>query len=107
MLSVFGYVVVVSVEALRASANFASIQGLGPIGQCVARFAKLKGASRVIGIDRVPERLKMAQEGGIETLDFSQHKDVVKRFQEIAPGGLDVALDCGTCLSYRPRANRL
>lgn len=38
----------------------------------------------------------MVQEGGIETLDFSQYKDVVKRFQEIAPGGLDVALDCGT-----------
>ena len=55
----------------------------------------LKGASRVIGIDRVPERLKKAEEFGVEPLNFSQHTDVVRRLQEIAPGGLDVALDCG------------
>ena len=70
---------------------------MGPIGQCVAKFAKLKGASRVIGIDRVPERLAFAaRETGVEPLDFSQHKDVVARLQEICPGGLNVALDCGT-----------
>ncbi|KAI8981287.1 GroES-like protein [Trametes punicea] len=72
------------------------VWGLGPIGLCVTQFAKLKGASRIIGIDRVPERLKKAQELGVETIDFSQHTDVVKRLQEIAPGGLDVAMDCGT-----------
>ncbi|KAI1793930.1 GroES-like protein [Ganoderma leucocontextum] len=43
-----------------------------------------------------PERLEKAEELGFETIDFSKHSDVVKRFQEIAPGGLDVALDCGT-----------
>ena len=69
---------------------------MGPIGQCVAKFAKLKGAKRVIGIDCVQERLAFAQEkSGIEVLDFSQHKDVVKRLQELVPGGLDVAIDCG------------
>ncbi|EMD42179.1 hypothetical protein CERSUDRAFT_110723 [Gelatoporia subvermispora B] len=72
------------------------VWGLGPIGQCAARWAKLKGASRVIGIDRIPERLAFARDAGIETIDFSQHTDVVKRIQEICPGGLDVALDCGT-----------
>jgi threonine dehydrogenase-like Zn-dependent dehydrogenase len=73
------------------------VWGLGPIGQCVAQFAKLKGAKRVIGIDRVPERLQFAQaKSGVEPLDFSVHTDVVKRLQEICPGGLDVALDCGT-----------
>lgn len=73
------------------------IWGLGPIGQCVAKFAKLKGAKRIIGIDRVSERLAFAEkESGVEPLDFSKHTDVVKRLQEICPGGLDVALDCGT-----------
>ena len=72
-----------------------SCQGLGPIGLCAAKFAQLKGAGRIIGIDQVPERLKKAQEIGLETLDFSKHTDVVKRLQEIAPGGLNVALDCG------------
>ncbi|KAJ7074035.1 GroES-like protein [Mycena amicta] len=73
------------------------VWGLGPIGQCVARFALMKGASRVIGIDRVPSRLTFAREkSGIETLDFSQHTDITKRIHEIVPGGLDVAIDCGT-----------
>ncbi|KAI0338809.1 GroES-like protein [Trametopsis cervina] len=73
------------------------VWGLGPIGQCVAKFAKLKGAKRIIGIDTVPERLAFAAEHtGVESLDFNKHKDVVARLQEICPGGLDVALDCGT-----------
>ncbi|EGN95863.1 hypothetical protein SERLA73DRAFT_187096 [Serpula lacrymans var. lacrymans S7.3] len=73
------------------------IWGLGPIGQCAARWAKLKGASRIIGIDRVPERLTFAKEkSGIEVLDFSKHKDVIKEIHRLVPGGLDVALDCGT-----------
>ncbi|KAJ7735554.1 GroES-like protein [Mycena maculata] len=73
------------------------IWGLGPIGQCAARFALMKGATRVIGIDSVPSRLLFATErSGIETIDFSEHTDVVKRLQELVPGGLDVAIDCGT-----------
>ncbi|EIW86637.1 GroES-like protein [Coniophora puteana RWD-64-598 SS2] len=72
------------------------IWGLGPIGQCAARWAKLKGAKRVIGIDQVPERLALAEAHGIEVVDFSKEKDVPKKIHEMVPGGLDVALDCGT-----------
>lgn len=73
------------------------VWGLGPIGQLVAKFAFLKGAKRVIGIDQVAERLVFAHDKvGVEPLDYSTHKDVVKRLQEISPGGIDVALDCGT-----------
>ena len=36
-------------------------QGLGPIGLYAAKWAQIKGASRVIGIDRVPFRLQFAQ----------------------------------------------
>ncbi|KAF8882953.1 GroES-like protein [Infundibulicybe gibba] len=73
------------------------IWGLGPIGQCAARWALLKGASRVIGIDTIPERLAFARDkSGIEVIDFKEHSDVAKRIHELVPGGLDVALDCGT-----------
>ncbi|KDQ09174.1 hypothetical protein BOTBODRAFT_165022 [Botryobasidium botryosum FD-172 SS1] len=73
------------------------VWGLGPIGQCVVRWALLKGASRVIVVDRIPERLRLAAEvPGVETIDFSEHTDVVKRIQELVPGGLDVAIDAGT-----------
>ncbi|KAB5593158.1 Zinc-type alcohol dehydrogenase [Ceratobasidium theobromae] len=47
-----------------------AIWGLGPIGQCVARWAKLKGAKRVIGIDSHPQRLAFAADkSGIEILN--------------------------------------
>ncbi|GLB42851.1 putative groES-like protein [Lyophyllum shimeji] len=73
------------------------VWGLGPIGQCVVRWAKLMGASRVIGIDRIPERLAFAKEkSGIEVIDFKEHKDVTKRIYEMVPRGLDVAIDCGS-----------
>ncbi|KAF8191810.1 GroES-like protein [Pholiota molesta] len=73
------------------------IWGLGPIGMYAARWCQIKGASRVIGIDRVPERLRFAQEKlGIETVDFSKYSDIPKRLYELVPRGLDVALDCGT-----------
>jgi len=73
------------------------IWGLGPIGMYAVKWAQLKGASRVIGIDRVPERLEFArQKLGIETIDFSQDKDVTKKIYELVPRGLDAAIDCGT-----------
>ncbi|THU98140.1 GroES-like protein [Dendrothele bispora CBS 962.96] len=72
------------------------VWGLGPIGLCAAKWAFLKGASRVIGIDRVPTRLEMAKKNGLEIIDFSKHSDVTKAIYEICPRGLDVALDCGT-----------
>ncbi|KAF5365880.1 hypothetical protein D9757_011044 [Collybiopsis confluens] len=73
------------------------IWGLGPIGQCAARWALLKGASRVIGINRVPSRLQFAEsKSGIEIIDFSRYSDVTKRIYELCPRGLDVALDCGS-----------
>lgn len=47
----------------------------------------------------MPERLAFAaQKSGAEPLDITVHKDVVKRLQEIVPGGLDVAIDCGVPL---------
>ncbi|TFK38516.1 GroES-like protein [Crucibulum laeve] len=73
------------------------IWGLGPIGLCAARWAQLKGAKRIIGIDAVPERLAFAREKlGIETIDFKEYTDVTKRVYEMVPRGLDVALDCGS-----------
>ena len=48
-----------------------AVLGLGPVGQFVTRSAQQMGAERVIGIDRVPERLERARAHGVETIDFS------------------------------------
>ncbi|EKM76388.1 hypothetical protein AGABI1DRAFT_63470 [Agaricus bisporus var. burnettii JB137-S8] len=74
-----------------------AIWGLGPVGMYAAQWAQLKGASRIIGIDAVPERLNFASSKlRIETINFKEDKDIPKRIHELVPGGVDVALDCGT-----------
>ena len=49
-----------------------AVLGLGPVGQFVTRSAMQMGAERVIGVDQVPERLELAKQYGVETVDFSQ-----------------------------------
>jgi len=69
---------------------------LGPVGLCVAKWALLKGASRVIGVDKVPYRLASAEEMGVTTVDFSIHSDVAEQIKKLVPDGLDVAIDAAT-----------
>jgi threonine dehydrogenase-like Zn-dependent dehydrogenase len=49
-----------------------AIWGCGPVGQFAIRSAFMLGAERVIAIDRVPERLQMAQDGGAEILNYEE-----------------------------------
>lgn len=72
------------------------LQGLGPVGLCAAKWALIKGASRVIGVDKVSYRLAQAEEMGVTTVDFVIYKDVAKRIKELVPDGLDVAIDAAT-----------
>lgn len=49
-----------------------AVWGCGPVGQFAIRSAFLMGAERVIAIDRIPERLAMAQAGGAETINYDE-----------------------------------
>ena len=70
------------------------VWGLGPIGQMSARIALYRGAERVIAIDRVPERLAMAQRHGAETIDFEAVDSVPELVRELTDGrGVDSAID--------------
>jgi threonine dehydrogenase-like Zn-dependent dehydrogenase len=62
-----------------------AIWGCGPVGQMTIRSALLLGAKRVIAIDRLPERLAMAQAGGATTIDFSE-ESVLERLNELTGG---------------------
>ncbi len=66
----------------------------GPIGLCATLGAKLKGASLIIGIDSVPERLMMARRFGANvTLDIT-HGDPVPEIKRLTDGrGVDVAIE--------------
>ena len=70
------------------------VLGLGPIGDMAARIAIHQG-KRVIGVDRVPERLARARGRGVETLDLDQHgKDLGDVARELTGGrGPDSVID--------------
>jgi threonine dehydrogenase-like Zn-dependent dehydrogenase len=71
---------------------------MGPIGLFSAKWAFVKGAKRVIAIDNVAWRLEYAKSKmpEIETLNYSKVKSVPEELKKIAPGGLDVALECAS-----------
>jgi threonine dehydrogenase-like Zn-dependent dehydrogenase len=62
-----------------------AIWGAGPVGQFAVRAAVMLGAKQVICIDRVPERLSMAEAGGAIPLNFEQ-ESVVERLNELTGG---------------------
>ncbi len=63
-----------------------AVLGLGPIGQMSARIARHRGASRVFGVDLVPERLEMAARHGVETLNLDHHTDIAVDLRERTDG---------------------
>ncbi|HWQ32076.1 MAG TPA: zinc-dependent alcohol dehydrogenase [Blastocatellia bacterium] len=71
-----------------------AIWGCGPVGQFAIKSAWLLGAGRVIAIDEVPERLRMAAtEGKAETISFSE-ADVFEQLKEMTGGrGPDACID--------------
>ena len=71
-----------------------AIWGCGPVGQFAIQSAWMFGAERVIAIDRVPERLRMAEGyGSAETINFSKD-NVYDRLMEMTGGrGPDRCID--------------
>lgn len=71
-----------------------AVWGCGPVGQFAIQSAYLLGAGRVVAIDHVPERLRMARETGkADILDF-EATDVVQALKDMTGGrGPDVCID--------------
>ena len=66
----------------------------GPIGLCATAGAKLSGATMIIGVDTVPERLAVARAlGATATIDF-RRTDPVEEILRLTGGrGVDVAIE--------------
>jgi threonine dehydrogenase-like Zn-dependent dehydrogenase len=70
-----------------------AIWGCGPVGWFAIASAQMLGASRVIAIDHIPERLERARALGADTIDFTKD-DVVETLKvETAGRGPDRAID--------------
>jgi threonine dehydrogenase-like Zn-dependent dehydrogenase len=62
-----------------------AIWGCGPVGQMCIRSAVLLGAKQIVAIDRVPERLTMAEAGGAVAINFA-NESVTERLNELTDG---------------------
>jgi len=70
-----------------------AIWGCGPVGQFSIRCAFLLGAERVIAIDKVHERLQMAEQGGAETINYEE-ENVYEKLMDMTGGrGPDSCID--------------
>ncbi len=71
-----------------------AVWGCGPVGQFAIRSALLLGATKVIAIDNVPERLRMAEAGGAITINHDEVEDVLECIKVHTGGrGPDAAID--------------
>jgi threonine dehydrogenase-like Zn-dependent dehydrogenase len=85
-----------------------TVLGLGPIGDMSARIALHRG-HRVIGVDRVPERLERARRRGVEVIDLGEHdKDLADVVREMTDGrGTDSVIDAVGMESHGAPAAKL
>lgn len=83
--------------------DIVAVWGCGGVGQMAAQSAALKGAERVIAIDRYPERLAMTERySGAETLNY-QETDIEAELRERTGGrGPDVCIEAVGMESHSP-----
>jgi threonine dehydrogenase-like Zn-dependent dehydrogenase len=70
-----------------------AVWGCGPVGQFAIRSAFLLGAERVVAIDNVESRLRLAQQGGAETINFDGGGVDEKLRMMTAGRGADACID--------------
>lgn len=83
------------------SGDTIAIWGCGPVGQFAIQSAWMLGAARVIAIDCIPERLKLAESyGQAETINF-QNEDVYEALMVMTKGkGPDACIDAVGCEAH-------
>ncbi|MGH9406428.1 MAG: zinc-dependent alcohol dehydrogenase [Terriglobia bacterium] len=70
-----------------------AVWGCGPIGLFAIKSAFLLGAERVIALDRIPERLRLAEQQGAQVFNY-EDADVFDRLKDMTGGrGPDACID--------------
>ncbi len=83
--------------------DFIAVWGCGPVGQFAMKSAFLLGAERVVGIDRFPDRLRMAREkAGAETINYEE-TNVLEMLKQMSGGrGPDACIDAVGMEAHSP-----
>ncbi|KAK7301453.1 hypothetical protein RJT34_12317 [Clitoria ternatea] len=90
-----GFGATVNVAKPKPNATFV-VFGLGAVGLAACEGARVSGASRIIGLDLLPNRFEQAKQFGVT--EFVNPKDYNKPVQqvlvEMTNGGVDHAIEC-------------
>lgn len=71
-----------------------AVWGCGPVGQFAIRSCYLLGAERVIAIEHVPERLRLAERAKATTINRLEVTNILEAMDELTGGrGPDVCID--------------
>ena len=83
------------------------VTGLGPVGLATAALCRKLGANKIIGIDVVPERMKIAVELGLCDEVLVSGPDNVEQVRRLTGGfGVERAVDCSANEAARATAIR-
>ena len=90
-------------EKIGISGNDAVlVTGLGPVGLAALMLAKAMGASKLIGIDIIPERMQIAKELGLVDHVLKAGPNNVKEIKELTGGfGCEKTIDCSANANAR------
>lgn len=69
------------------------VMGCGPIGQLTLQWAKIFGASKVIAVDIMDEKLELAKKLGADVTINSKNTDAVEKIKELTNGGPEVSIE--------------
>ena len=79
-----------------------AVWGCGPVGQFAVRSCFMLGAERVIAIDRFPERLRMARDGGADTINYEETEVYDMLMQFTGGRGPDSCMDAVGLEAHMP-----
>jgi 2-desacetyl-2-hydroxyethyl bacteriochlorophyllide A dehydrogenase len=79
-------------SGLRAG-DVAAVLGLGPVGLCAVQAARAAGATRVLAIDSVPERLAAAESFGAHAVHLTEGDPRAAAREATEGRGVDVCID--------------
>jgi len=70
-----------------------AVYGAGPVGLMAAYSALLRGAARVFVVDKVPDRLRLAEQIGAEPIDFTRCDPAEQIKDALGDTGVDRGVD--------------
>lgn len=79
-----------------------AVWGCGPVGQFAIRSAFMLGAERVFAIDQISARLKMAEDGGAETINYKEQSVYDTLMDRTGGRGPDACIEAVGMESHAP-----